>query len=141
VDVAIDPGPSRPRCTQTGASLGFPLMPRAKGRPGNRFQTRRLDRLVINDAMAVRAVLDSFEGCPNLSEHLGVGLREHQVLVAHLVKDRLIQRVGLIGRLARRLNVPADLSFRLLLQLEEALPEPLDINSTLPGRVCHIAIR
>jgi len=117
-------------------------MPRAIGRPGNRFQTRRLDRLVINDTMAVRAVLNSFEGCPNLSEHLGIGLRELQVLVSQLVNDRLIHRVGLIvGRLARRLNVPADPSFPLLLQLEEALPEPLDINSTLPGRVCHIAIR
>jgi hypothetical protein len=92
--------------------------------------------------MAVRAVLNSFEGCPNLSEHLGIGLRELQVLVSQLVNDGLIHRVGLIvGRLARRLNVPADPSFPLLLQLEEALPEPLDINSTLPGRVCHIAIR
>jgi hypothetical protein len=115
-------------------------MPRAIGRPGNRFQTRRLDRRVINDAMAVRAVLNSFEGCPNLSEHLGIGLRELQVLISRLVSDRLIQRVGLIGRLARRLNVPADLSLRLLLQLEKALPEPLDFNSTLLRRVSHIAI-
>ena len=96
MDVAIDHGPSRPRCTQTSARLGFPLMSRAIGRPGNRFQTRRLHRLVINDAMAVRAVLNSFEGCPNLSEHLGIGLRELQVFISQLVNDRLIHRVGLI---------------------------------------------
>ncbi len=93
-------------------------MSRTIGRPGNRFQTRRVDRHVIDEATAVGSVLDSSEGGANLSEHLGIGLREHQVLIAQLVDDRLIDRVGLIvGRLARRRNVPANLLCRLLLQL------------------------
>jgi len=117
-------------------------MSRAVGRPGNRFQPRGFDRLAVDDATAVRPVLDSFEGCLNLGKHLGIGLREYQVLIAQLVNDRLIDRVGLIvGRLARRLNVPVNLSCLLLLQLQQTLPEPLDINPTLLRRVCQMAIR
>jgi hypothetical protein len=117
-------------------------MSRTIGRPRDRFQTRRVDRLAIDNATAVCSVLDSFESRSNLSDHFGISLREHQVFSAQLVNDRLIDRVRpIVVRLARQLNVATDLSYRLLLELHQPLSEPLDINSTLLCRVCHIAIK
>ncbi len=112
---------ARSHAGRTQVSRGFCLllMFRAIRRPRHGIEALPINRFAVDDAASVAAVLDSFECGANLGQHVRVGLRQHQILVAELVHYRLIARVGLVvGRIARRFDVAAYLSRQLLFELQ-----------------------